>query len=150
MPDTTAAFTHRNLPGLLLQARESVMAHFRPGLRDQGLTDQQWRVLRSLSANGAMDTGSVAQATQLSGPSLTGVLTRMERDGLVKRQRDPQDARRQTVKATTKGQRRVHQLSTSIESHYAAIESTLGKEPLLQLYALLDALIAMEQRVDPP
>ena len=42
-------------------------------------------------------------------------------------------------------QEQVQQLSATIEAHYAAIEATLGKEQLMQLYALLDALIAMEQ-----
>ena len=121
------------------------MGHFRPGLRDQGLTDQQWRVLRVLSAQGELDTGSIATATQLLGPSLTGVLTRMERNGLVSRWRDPMDARRSVVQITDLGQEQVQQLSATIEAHYAAIEATLGKEQLMQLYALLDALIAMEQ-----
>jgi len=142
---STTPFTHRNLPGLLLQAREAVMGHFRPGLRGQGLTDQQWRVLRALSAHGEMDTGSIAASTQLLGPSLTGVLTRMERDGLISRWRDPNDARRTVVQATAQGLARVGQLSSAIEAHYAAIEGTLGKDQLMQLYALLDALIAMEQ-----
>lgn len=138
-------FTHRNLPGLLLQAREAVMGHFRPGLRGQGLTDQQWRVLRCLSVQGEIDTGSIATATQLLGPSLTGVLTRMERDGLISRWRDAADARRTVVQATAQGLARVGELSSAIEVHYAAIEGTLGKDQLMQLYALLDALIAMEQ-----
>ncbi|MEY2952338.1 MAG: homoprotocatechuate degradation operon regulator HpaR, partial [Pseudomonadota bacterium] len=141
----TTPFTHRNLPGLLLQAREAVMGHFRPGLRGQGLTDQQWRVLRCLSAQGDMDTGSIAAATQLLGPSLTGVLTRMERGGLISRWRDAADARRTVVQATAQGLARVGELSSAIETHYAAIEATLGKDRLVQLYALLDALIAMEQ-----
>jgi homoprotocatechuate degradation regulator HpaR len=141
----TTPFTHRNLPGLLLQAREAVMGHFRPGLRGQGLTDQQWRVLRALSAQGEMDTGSIAATTQLLGPSLTGVLMRMERDGLISRWRDATDARRTVVQATAQGLARVGELSSAIEAHYAAIEGTLGKDQLMQLYALLDALIAMEQ-----
>ena len=146
----TPAFTHRNLPGLLLQAREAAMGHFRPGLRGQGLTDQQWRVLRELSAQGELDTGSIAIATQLLGPSLTGVLTRMERNGLVSRWRDQTDARRSVVQITGLGQTRVQQLSATIEAHYAAIEATLGKDHLMQLYALLDALIAMAQPLANP
>ena len=45
------SFTHRNLPRLLLQAREAVMVHTRPSLRQQALSDQQWRVLRVLGEN---------------------------------------------------------------------------------------------------
>ncbi|MFN8954252.1 MAG: homoprotocatechuate degradation operon regulator HpaR, partial [Burkholderiales bacterium] len=42
------SFAHRNLPRLLLEAREAVMFHTRPSLREHGLSDQQWRVLRVL------------------------------------------------------------------------------------------------------
>ena len=47
-PMESQTFAHRNLPRLLLQAREAVMAHTRPSLREHGLSDQQWRVLRVL------------------------------------------------------------------------------------------------------
>ncbi len=42
MDANIAVFTHRNLPRLLLQAREAVMAHRRPALRAHALSDQQW------------------------------------------------------------------------------------------------------------
>src|SRR6476659_11498440 len=112
------SFTHRNLPRLLLQARESVMAHTRPSLREHALSDQQWRVLRVLGEHGAVETGRVAREAFILGPSLTGVLARMERDGLVQRERDPADQRRTVVEATAKGRRLVDKLSRTIESHY--------------------------------
>jgi homoprotocatechuate degradation regulator HpaR len=135
-------FAHRNLPRLLLQAREAVMGHFRPNLREHGMTDQQWRVLRVLGERGATDAGTIAAEAYLLGPSLTGVLSRMERDGLVKRSRDAADARRTRVLATAKGKRLVQKLAESIEAHYAAMEQALGKAQLAQLYGLLDAVIA--------
>jgi homoprotocatechuate degradation regulator HpaR len=138
-------FAHRNLPRLLLQAREAVMAYARPGLREQGLSDQQWRVLRVLGEHGVVETGRVAREAFILGPSLTGVLTRMERDGLVRRARDPSDQRRTVVEATAKGRKLVDKLAHSIEAHYDWMEQTLGKSKLAQLYALLDDVIALEQ-----
>jgi len=146
-------FKHRNLPRLLLEARESVMAHTRPGLRDQGLSDQQWRVLRVLgedhaNAGSGVETGRIAREAFLLGPSLSGVLTRMERDGLISRKRDDHDQRRTVVRATAKGLRRVQTLSTTIEAHYGWMEQRLGKTKLSQLYALLDELIALDRPED--
>jgi homoprotocatechuate degradation regulator HpaR len=138
-------FVHRNLPRLLLQARESVMAHTRPSLREHGLSDQQWRVLRVLGEHGTVETGRVAREAYILGPSLTGVLARMERDGLIARERDPADQRRTVVQATPKGLKLVDKLSRSIESHYAWMEKTLGKQKLAQLYLLLDQVIELEQ-----
>ena len=141
----TTAFVHRNLPRLLLQARESVMAHARPNLRTHGLSDQQWRVLRVLGEHGSAETGRVAREAYILGPSLTGVLTRMERDGLIRRERDPADQRRTVVEATPKGLKLVEKLSHTIEAHYAWMEKSLGKDKLAQLYALLDEVIELEQ-----
>lgn len=141
-------FTHRNLPRLLLQAREAVMLHTRPSLREHGLSDQQWRVLRVLGEHagdaGGVETGRVAREAFILGPSLTGVLARMERDGLIERSRCPEDARRSVVRATAAGLERVDALSRTIETHYAWLESQLGKSKLAQLYALLDEVIALE------
>ena len=138
-------FVHRNLPRLLLQAREAVMAHTRPSLREHGLSDQQWRVLRVLGEHGMVETGRVAREAFILGPSLTGVLARMERDNLIPRARDPADQRRTVVEATPHGMKLVKRLGTSIEAHYDWMEKSLGKAKLAQLYGLLDELIALEQ-----
>ena len=141
-------FIHRNLPRLLLEAREAVMQHTRPSLREHGLSDQQWRVLRVLGEHAdeaaGVETGRVAREAYLLGPSLTGVLTRMERDGWIERQRCPQDARRTVVRATAAGLAKVQALSQTIEAHYVWMEQQLGKTRLTALYDLLDKLIALE------
>lgn len=141
-------FIHRNLPRLLLEAREAVMVHTRPSLREHGLSDPQWRVLRVLGEHAdeaaGVETGRVAREAFLLGPSLTGVLTRMARDGLIERARCPLDARRTVVRATAQGLDKVQALSQTIEAHYAWIEQALGKKKLNALYELLDGLIALE------
>jgi homoprotocatechuate degradation regulator HpaR len=151
-PMRAAAFAHRNLPRLLLQAREAVMQHTRPSLREHGLSDQQWRVLRVLGEHArdpaGIETGRIAREAFLLGPSLTGVLTRMERDGLIARERCSQDARRTVVRATPAGLKLVRKLSATIEAHYDWLEQRLSKARLAQLYALLDEVIALEGGVD--
>ncbi|MBL0945727.1 MAG: homoprotocatechuate degradation operon regulator HpaR [Hydrogenophaga sp.] len=150
----THAFTHRNLPRLLLQAREAVMQHTRPSLREHGLSDQQWRVLRVLGEHArdpaGIETGRIAREAFLLGPSLTGVLARMERDGLIARERCSQDARRTVVRATPAGLKLVRKLSATIEAHYQWLEQRLTKARLAELYDLLDEVIALEGGVDEP
>ena len=132
------------------------MAHTRPSLRAHGLSDQQWRVLRVLGEHAdeaaGVETGRVAREAYLLGPSLTGVLTRMERDGLIERQRCPQDARRTVVRATAAGLAKVQALSQTIEAHYSWMEQVLGKTRLKALYELLDGVIALQvpQDADHP
>jgi DNA-binding MarR family transcriptional regulator len=93
---------------------------------------------------GGIETGRVAREAYLLGPSLTGVLARMERDGLIERQRCPQDARRSVVRATAEGLAKVQALSQTIEAHYVWMEQQLGKTKLSALYGLLDQVIALE------
>ena len=148
MPRPTP-FTHRNLPLLLLQAREALMQHYRPGLRAHGLSDQQWRVLRVLREHeGGLETGRLAQQAYLLGPSLTGMLVRMEKSGLVTRERCPEDARRSLVAATPEALALADALSTSIQAQYADLAAHLGEARLRQLYALLDELIALPAHAD--
>lgn len=125
------------------------MLHTRPSLREHGLSDQQWRVLRVLGEHAhepeGIETGRVAREAYLLGPSLTGVLARMERDGLITRSRCAQDARRTVVRATALGLDKVQTLSHTVQDHYRWVEKRLGKQQLQQLYALLDALIALDE-----
>jgi hypothetical protein len=114
-------FVHRNLPRLLLQAREAVMLHTRPSLREHGLSDQQWRVLRVLGGDcsaWSRPAGSRARLFIL-GPSLTGVLTRMERDGLIRaRARPGRTSAARWSRPRRKGTNMVSKLSAPIEAHY--------------------------------
>ncbi|MFW8369141.1 MarR family transcriptional regulator, partial [Klebsiella pneumoniae] len=82
---------------LLLYARETLMAHFRPILHAAGVTEQQWRGLRTLSEVGAMEPNQIARSCQILSPSLTRMLAGMEEQGLIKRVRSNADQRRQEI-----------------------------------------------------
>ena len=64
----------RSLPMSLLRAREAVMRQFRPSLRQHGLTEQQWRILRALAATDAIEVTELARVAFLLGPSLSRIL----------------------------------------------------------------------------
>ncbi|MEG1039138.1 MAG: MarR family transcriptional regulator, partial [Pseudomonas sp.] len=73
-------------------------------------------------------------------PSMTGVLTRMERDGLVRRWRSPQDQRRVHVGLTEKGQQCFVSMSEDMERNYQRILEQFGEDKLQLLLGLLDEL----------
>ena len=73
------------------------------------------------------------------------MLARMERDGLITRQRSDEDARRSVVSATAAGLALTDALSQAIEADYLDLEAHLGKAKLAQLYRLLDELIALQE-----
>ena len=96
-----STFKHRNLPHLLLRARETFMARFRPILREHGITEQQWRVLRTLNDTGDMEPNQLADACLILSPSLTRMLAAMEQSEMIVRTRSSVDQRRQVISLTS-------------------------------------------------
>src|SRR4051812_49772070 len=88
-PAVSTAFAHRNLARLLLQARESLMVRTRPGLREHGLSDQQWRVLLGAGGDGHLENRRVAREGYVLGAPRTGGAARRGRGGAVRRGRHP-------------------------------------------------------------
>lgn len=129
-------FEH-SLPMALLKARESAMARFRPMLRDHGLTEQQWRVIRALAANDKIDASELARRSFLLAPSLTRILQHLESEDLVKRSSDANDQRRSVFALTSGGQKLFSKVGPDSEALYADIEREFGIEKLELLYDLL-------------
>jgi homoprotocatechuate degradation regulator HpaR len=132
---------HRNLPQLMLQAREALMAQFRPILNENGLTEQQWRVLRALLINGPLEPRHLCACCQISSPSITGVLVRMEQAGLVERRRMEEDQRRLEVTATARARQLGRRMFPAIDAQYGTIEDLVGADALVHVYDVLDALL---------
>jgi homoprotocatechuate degradation regulator HpaR len=143
----SAVLQHRNLPLLLLRAREGVMSQFRGILNRHGLTEQQWRILRALLENSAMEPRQICEVCQLLSPSLAGVLARMEELGLVKRERMATDQRRVLVSITPKSRALAKKMAPPIEARYDELEDLLGRELMDDTYATLDRLLARLENV---
>jgi homoprotocatechuate degradation regulator HpaR len=140
--DPDSRFLHRNLPLLLLHAREAVLARFRPILQAHGLTEQQWRVIRALEESGPMEPREIVERCRISSPSLAGILARMDGLGLVARERLAHDQRRLVVSLTRRSRTLAARMAPLIEAEYAAIEQRIGVEFTRELYDALDALLA--------
>ncbi|MBO9329153.1 homoprotocatechuate degradation operon regulator HpaR [Achromobacter pulmonis] len=142
------SFHHRNLPHLLLHARETLMAHFRPLLNEAGVTEQQWRVLRTLSETGPMEPNQIARSCQLLSPSLTRMLAGMQEQGLIKRERSRADQRRQEISLTPKSHKLIDRMRPMVDAKYLELESRIGKELLDRMYRDVDAMVELIKR-DP-
>ena len=124
----------------LLQAREAAMAFFRPSLNEHGLTEQQWRVIRILRQQGELESHQLAELACILKPSMTGVLSRLERDGLVRRKKSSSDQRRVFVGLTEQGQQCFIDMSEDMERNYQRILEQFGEEKLQALLGLLNEL----------
>ena len=68
-----------------------------------GLTGPQLVILQEISNLGEVTAGEVARAVSLSQATLSGILERMEKRGLLSRRRSEQDKRRVMVRITDSG-----------------------------------------------
>ncbi len=131
----------RSLPMALLKAREAVMDRFRPSLREFGITEQQWRVLRALYGRGEVETGALAGLCCLLTPSLSRILKHLEATGLVSRRPAPSDQRRTLVTISTAGRALLERRAPLSEAQYRTIEEAFGKERIDALYGTLGDLV---------
>jgi homoprotocatechuate degradation regulator HpaR len=129
-------FEH-SLPMELLKAREAAMARFRPMLRDHGLTEQQWRVIRALADFESIDASELARRSFLLAPSLTRILQHLEAEKLVKRAPDVNDQRRSVLTLTPSGRKLFADVAPDSAALYEEIESAFGSERMTLLYELL-------------
>src|SRR5271156_13367 len=133
---------HRNLPLLLLQAREQVIARFRPILNEHGITEQQWRIVRALIDTGPLEPREIGDLCRISSPSLAGVLSRMEELGYIRRKRLDHDQRRLRVSLTPRSRALSTRMAPQIEATYRGIEELIGQRFAASFYETLDELIA--------
>lgn len=126
----------------LLQAREAAMQFFRPSLNRHGLTEQQWRVIRVLHRDGKMESHELADQVCILKPSMTGVLRRMERDGLVSRHKAEHDQRRVFVELTEKGVAAFDAMKAEMEINYRRLQEQFSED---KESALMELLVALRQ-----
>lgn len=134
---------HDSLTIALLQAREAAMAYFRPIVKRHNLTEQQWRIVRILAERPSMDFHDLAFRACILRPSLTGILTRMERDGLVLRLKPVNDQRKLYVSLTPAGTALYESAQAEVEETYRLLEAQFTTEKLQQLTSLLEEFVRL-------
>jgi homoprotocatechuate degradation regulator HpaR len=139
-----------SLPMALLRAREVTMGFFRPLLLAHGLTEQQWRVIRVLEEYGPLEFNELSRIAWIQPPSLTGMLSRLERNALVRRSRSQADQRRLHVALTPEGRRRFGIVSHDAEKQYGVIERQLGRKRLRSLMTVLHDFERLQPGTDAP
>ena len=136
--------SYRNLPQLILKAREKLLSHFRPIISHFGLTEQQWRILRTLGEMKHLEPRQICEHCHILSPSLAGVLSRMEEIDLVTRTRFESDQRRVTVRLTVKGERLVAELGPLIMAQYKVIEEVFGSDLIEELFDVMDRVMEVD------
>ena len=142
MSPRSTRLQHRNLPLLLLQARERVISQFRPILNANGITEQQWRIVRVLLEVRSLEPREIGELCRISSPSLAGVLARMQELSFVVRRRLQHDQRRVRVSLTPRARALAARMAPQIDATYRRIEALIGEEFSAHFQQMLDHLLA--------
>ncbi|MBK1630682.1 hypothetical protein CKO31_07975 [Thiohalocapsa halophila] len=124
----------------------AVDLHSRALVRSHGLTAPQALVLKEIAAAGELPVGGVAQRVNLSHATITDIVNRLERRGLVVRARSETDRRRVLVRATPEASQTLKRAPPLLQDAFAARfakladwEQTLLLASLQRIAALMDA-----------
>jgi DNA-binding MarR family transcriptional regulator len=95
------------LPYLVARASHVILRDFHALLKPARMRVPEWRVLGTLSSGGAYTVGALARATLFKQPTLSKLLDRLERRGLVRRAAGGMDLRQSMVELTPRGRKRI-------------------------------------------
>ncbi len=132
----------QSLPVRLLRAREAVMSRIRPVLRLHGVTEQQWRVLRTVQDLKETEITALAQQVFLLPPSLSRILRDLEVRGLMTRRGSIEDQRRSLVSLTHEGHDLIRRVEPALFQVRLDMRDSYGARRLAALDAMLDELVA--------
>jgi len=119
-------------------------------IEEHGLTTQQWAVMGALSRPAAADgmsVGDLARYLMVSRQNLSGVISRMERDGHLRSAPDGRDRRSRLI-TMTPGGRHIWQIEVQpkIRSYYARALADFSMSDMTHtLHYLLKMLDNMER-----
>ena len=119
--------TSKSLSIAMLRAREAIMRSFRPVLNRHGFTEQQWRVLRVLGENGPSDASQVAFDACILAPSLSRIISKLEKNHYISKFIDAKDARRVNLNLTNDGQDILKKIAPDVELIYHTIQKQIQK-----------------------
>lgn len=120
--------------------------HSRSIVRQEGVSVPQMLCLKAISEfpDGAEVTvATIAQAVQLSAPTVSRILDKLEKGGFVLRQRNSGDRRRVCVSLTEKGLERTENLPTPLQGEFLRRLNHLDPIECLGLLKALERVVEL-------
>ena len=126
-----------SLPMMLYRVLDGIMPHYRVLFAEHGLTEQQWRVLRTLWEDESLSSIELARRTLLPAASLVGVLDRLEKKGLIVRLRSVEDRRIVFAKPTPEGRKLEREIAPRLHDIHQAVRRCVTEEEWQSLSTVL-------------
>ena len=127
---------------ILSNTQNAVHNYFKRELQQYDITPSQYALLQCLHAQDGRTPSQLAQALRLDTSSITGVLSRLEKKGLIDRVYSQEDRRSVSIHLREEGEALWAQVDRVIESANAKITRGLDAEHYAQF---LDALALIER-----
>lgn len=143
----TERFIDDYLLYLLARASHLISTEFHEQLRRRGIGVPVWRVLASLVGSPGETVTGLAETCLLQQPTMTKLLDRMVRDGLVSRNQDARDRRVVRVALTPQGEQIATELVQAARQHE---QEVLARHPEAEAMALKDLLRSIVIRQAKP
>ena len=144
----TGGFVEDYLLYLLARVSHVLSGEFHQQLRQRSIGVPVWRVLASLSGSGGETVTGLAEVCLLQQPTMTKLLDRMVRDGLVTRSQDTRDRRIVRVALTSEGEALAEELTRAARQHEANVLARFPEMETTNLKTVLRSVL--ERKVDPP
>jgi DNA-binding MarR family transcriptional regulator len=143
--DTPDEASHRfiddYLSYLLARASHLVSRQFHAQLKPRGMPVPVWRVLSTLSDGDGLPVTELAKITLFKQPTLTKVIDRMSKQGLVERRASERDRRKVLVFITAKGRGQITDLLGRAKQHERDVLAGLSEADVNALKTALHNLI---------
>ena len=123
-----------------------------PYFASRGISSSQWAVMRTLhraktDGQPALRLTDLSERLLIRPPSVTGVIDRLQRDGLVERETQSEDLRVRCVALTAKGQRLVDSVLMGHPEQVKKVLAGLNESELADLLILHEKMTAHLQRL---
>lgn len=123
----------------------AVDLHSRHLVEEHGITAPQLAALSVADRLGGPTIGALARAVHLSQPTVSGILDRLERRGLARRERSERDRRSVVVRVTEKGETILRESPSLLQDRF---REELARLERWEHYLLLSALQRIAAMMD--
>lgn len=117
--------------------------HSRRLVEQHGLTAPQLATLEAVQRLGDPTVGALARAVHLSQPTVSGIVDRLERQGLVRRERSTADRRAVVVRLAPPGKRALDEAPSLLQDTFRRNLTRLADWEQTSLLAALQRIAAM-------
>ncbi len=132
--------SEEQIGSLLRLTSMSMRKQIEKSLRPLGLTQQQGKTLRILLHNPGSTHSDLERILRIEKPSVTNLISVMERRGWVVRRKDAQDARFKQIYLTSEGEALAGNIAETVDQTKERLMEALSDEETLLLRSLLQKL----------